>query len=81
VLADTLPAAVHDMGEIGEEARPFWIIGLGNLGGPGGGGERGEAAVAEADAGAGHGGDVTGAGQVPPWRDSSRRRAWSAVIA
>ena len=79
VLADAAPAVVHDCGELGEEPASFGIIGLGNLGGPRGGGERDEIAVAAADAGVDHGGDVAGAGQVPlgdcPGEDLARVQA------
>ena len=79
VLADAAPAVVHDGGELGEEPAAFGVIGLGNLGGPRGGRERDEVAVAAADAGVDHGGDVTGAGQVPfgdcPGQDLARVQA------
>jgi hypothetical protein len=66
VLADPAPPVVHYCGELGEETPSFGIIGLWNPGRPERGGERDEIAMAAADAGVDHGGDVTGAGQVPP---------------
>ena len=79
VLADAALTVVHDGGELGEEPAAFGIIGFGNLGGPCGGRERDEIAVAAADAGVDHGGGVADAGQVPfgdcPGEDLARVQA------
>jgi hypothetical protein len=79
VLADAAPAVVHGGGELDEEPAASGVIGLGNLGGPGGGRERGQVAVAAADAGVDHGGGVTHAHQVPlgdgPGEDLGRVQA------
>ena len=79
VLTDAAPAVVHGGGELDEEPAASGVTGLGNLGGPGRGGERDQMPVAAADAGVDHGGDVTGAGQVPfgdgPGQDLARVQA------
>ena len=64
VLADAASAVVHGGGKLGEEPVAFGVGGVGDLCGPSGGGERGEVAVAVADAGVDRGGDVADASQV-----------------